>query len=53
MDELHDRMPVILDEPDWPVWLGETEGGSHRVGSPRNNGPELLVELVAGGGQGA
>jgi putative SOS response-associated peptidase YedK len=21
---LHDRMPVILDPPVWPVWLGET-----------------------------
>jgi putative SOS response-associated peptidase YedK len=20
---LHDRMPVILDEADWPKWLGE------------------------------
>jgi putative SOS response-associated peptidase YedK len=23
MGELHDRMPVILDEADWPKWLGE------------------------------
>ena len=23
MDELHDRMPVILAERDWPKWLGE------------------------------
>jgi len=23
---LHDRMPVILDQPDWPAWLGEAEG---------------------------
>jgi putative SOS response-associated peptidase YedK len=71
MDDLHDRMPVILDEPDWPVWLGETEGDhtallrpapdgllrtwpvDRRVGSPRNNGPELLVKLVAGSCQGA
>jgi putative SOS response-associated peptidase YedK len=21
--ELHDRMRVILDETDWPIWLGE------------------------------
>lgn len=21
--ELHDRMPVILNEADWPKWLGE------------------------------
>lgn len=24
MRALHDRMPVILDEKDWPAWLGET-----------------------------
>jgi putative SOS response-associated peptidase YedK len=23
MAELHDRMPVVLDETDWPKWLGE------------------------------
>jgi putative SOS response-associated peptidase YedK len=23
MAELHDRMPVILAESDWPRWLGE------------------------------
>jgi putative SOS response-associated peptidase YedK len=23
MGELHDRMPVILGENDWPKWLGE------------------------------
>jgi putative SOS response-associated peptidase YedK len=24
--ELHDRMPVILDETDWAKWLGELPG---------------------------
>jgi putative SOS response-associated peptidase YedK len=65
MSELHDRMPVILDRQDWPVWLGETEGDAtmlmrpapdgllrvwpvdRRVGSPRNNGPELLEPIAA------
>ena len=23
MAELHDRMPVILAQSDWPKWLGE------------------------------
>jgi len=23
---LHERMPVILEEAAWPVWLGEAEG---------------------------
>jgi putative SOS response-associated peptidase YedK len=22
---LHERMPVVLEAPDWPAWLGETE----------------------------
>jgi putative SOS response-associated peptidase YedK len=26
MAGLHDRMLVILDQPDWPVWLGEADG---------------------------
>jgi putative SOS response-associated peptidase YedK len=26
MSELHDRMPVIPDEQDWPTWLREAEG---------------------------
>jgi putative SOS response-associated peptidase YedK len=26
VDELHDRMPVILEPADWPAWLGETAG---------------------------
>jgi putative SOS response-associated peptidase YedK len=26
MRALHERMPVVLDPADWPVWLGEAEG---------------------------
>ena len=26
MSALHERMPVILERPDWPAWLGEQEG---------------------------
>jgi putative SOS response-associated peptidase YedK len=26
MAELHDTMPVTLEQQDWPVWLGEVEG---------------------------
>ena len=26
MRQLDDRMPVILEEADWPTWLGEAEG---------------------------
>jgi putative SOS response-associated peptidase YedK len=36
MEALHDRMPVILNESDWPAWLGEAPGD-----------PETLRNLVA------
>jgi putative SOS response-associated peptidase YedK len=26
MRELHDRMPLVLEEPDWRLWLGEDAG---------------------------
>ncbi len=26
MAQLHDRMPVILEPADWPVWMGEQDG---------------------------
>ena len=26
MAALHDRMPVILDPAEWPLWLGEVAG---------------------------
>jgi hypothetical protein len=32
MGELHDRMPVILAENDWPKWLGEEAAGANEVG---------------------
>jgi putative SOS response-associated peptidase YedK len=61
MAALHDRMPVILEQRDWPVWLGEADGEyaallrpaadvwpvDRRVGPPRNNGPELLERIAA------
>jgi putative SOS response-associated peptidase YedK len=25
MAQLHDRMPVILEQSDWPVWFGKVE----------------------------
>jgi putative SOS response-associated peptidase YedK len=27
---IHDRMPLVLDEKDWPIWLGE------RLGDPKS-----------------
>jgi putative SOS response-associated peptidase YedK len=50
-------MPVILERQDWPMWLGEAAGDhaallrvwpvDRRIGSPRNNGPELLESIAA------
>ncbi len=34
MSKLHDRMPVVLEEADWPVWLGEEEGDSKALLRP-------------------
>ena len=31
---LHERMPVVLEEPDWPLWLAETEGDVSRLLRP-------------------
>jgi putative SOS response-associated peptidase YedK len=31
MGELHDRMPVILAEIDWPKWLGEEPAGEQEL----------------------
>ncbi len=60
MRAVHDRMPVVLAPDDWAEWLeGEDSAPllrpapddllrfwpvSKAVNSPRNNGPELLVE---------
>ena len=59
---LHDRMPVILAEKDWPKWLGEEPAAEDELrallvrcpnewiklwpGNVRNNTPDL-VDLVA------
>ena len=34
MQEVHDRMPVILEAPDWPAWLGETDDDPARLLQP-------------------
>ena len=31
---LHDRMPVILEPADWPLWLGETDGNASPLLAP-------------------
>ena len=31
---LHERMPVVLEQEDWPLWLGEAEGEVPRLLRP-------------------
>jgi putative SOS response-associated peptidase YedK len=38
MAELHNRMPVILEEADWPLWLGEVEGDRAAMLRPAEDG---------------
>ncbi|MGA8197672.1 MAG: SOS response-associated peptidase [Acetobacteraceae bacterium] len=38
---IHERMPVILEQPDWPTWLGEAEGDAPALLRP--SGAELRV----------
>jgi putative SOS response-associated peptidase YedK len=34
MSQLHERMPVILEQDDWPAWLGEHESDAVRLMKP-------------------
>jgi putative SOS response-associated peptidase YedK len=34
MSILHDRMPVVLEEDHWPVWLGETDSDAPALMRP-------------------
>ena len=38
MSEIHTRMPVLVEEPDWPLWLGEAEGDATNLLRPAGNG---------------
>ena len=31
---IQDRMPVIIEREDWPLWLGEAEGDVHALLRP-------------------
>jgi putative SOS response-associated peptidase YedK len=38
MSELHDRMPLVLEEPDWRLWLGEEAGDAAGLLRPAPDG---------------
>lgn len=38
MADLHDRVPVVLEPDDWPLWLGEAGHGAARLMRPPPDG---------------
>jgi putative SOS response-associated peptidase YedK len=38
MSTLHDRMPLVLEEPDWCLWLGEDDGDAAELLRPAPDG---------------
>jgi hypothetical protein len=34
LSAIQDRMPVIIEREDWPLWLGEAEGDPHALLRP-------------------
>ncbi len=56
MRELHDRMPVIIEEANWPAWLGEANIDAKALLRPADEGAVRLwpvsraVNLVANNG---
>jgi putative SOS response-associated peptidase YedK len=42
---LHDRMPVLLDEKDWPLWLGEQPASEEQLKALLRPFPSEQMEL--------
>ena len=38
MAPVHHRMPVVIEEPDWPLWLGEAGHGAAPLMRPADEG---------------
>ncbi|MEM7319925.1 MAG: SOS response-associated peptidase family protein, partial [Pseudomonadota bacterium] len=38
LSAIHHRMPLILEEQDWPLWLGENGKGAARLMAPSAEG---------------
>jgi putative SOS response-associated peptidase YedK len=45
--ELHDRMPVILAESDWPPWLGETAAAEEELLALLKPCPDAALKIWA------
>jgi putative SOS response-associated peptidase YedK len=48
--KIHDRMPLVLEEADWPLWLGEVEGDPARLLRP-GAGDQLAVRTAGNQGR--
>jgi hypothetical protein len=46
--ELHNRMPVVLSEPDWPRWLGEEPAAEEELLAMLKPCPDRVTENLAG-----
>ena len=44
--EIHDRMPLVLEQADWPLWLGEVPGDPTPLLRPRSD--DMLVVRPVG-----
>jgi putative SOS response-associated peptidase YedK len=51
MAALHDRMPVILEPDDWPLWLGEADEGDRRSAAAGGAWDGEVVARQPGGEQ--
>jgi putative SOS response-associated peptidase YedK len=49
MAELHDRMPVILAESDWPKWLGEVAATEDELLAALRPCPDEALKIWAVG----
>ena len=38
MSALHDRMPLVLEQPDWRLWLGDDAGDAAELLRPAPDG---------------
>ena len=45
MGELHDRMPVILDEADWPKWLSEAPATEDELVALLKPSPDASLKI--------
>lgn len=45
MARIHDRLPVILDPADWPLWLGEAGHGAARLMRAVEDGALAMVRV--------